>query len=196
MTTRGSAHWVQRVAPEAAGAPLEATYRRIAERSSRGHVSNLWQAQGLDPAGLAAGFDLYQALMGDPAPLSAAQAELVAIVVSATNGCGYCVAHHGPRLARALGDEPLAHAVAMDYREANLTARDRVLLDYAVALTCEPSERKLEDIERIREYGFDDAMIVKATAITSFYGMINRMVSALGVELEDGMDAWVFGAQK
>jgi hypothetical protein len=39
-------------------------------------------------------------------------------------------------------------------------------------------------------------MIVKATAITSFYGMINRMVSALGVELEDGMDAWVFGAQK
>jgi len=83
--------------------------------------------------------------------------------VSATNGCGYCVAHHGPRLVAALGDESLARAVARDYREANLPARDRVLLDAAVALTCEPSERTKADVERVREYGFDDAAILKAS---------------------------------
>jgi uncharacterized peroxidase-related enzyme len=117
-------------------------------------------------------------------------------VVSATNGCGYCVAHHGPRLARALGDESLARAVAADYREANLRAQDRVLLDYAVALTCEPAERKLEDVDRMREYGFDDPAIVRATAIAAYYGLVNRIVGALGVALEADLAAWEFGAQK
>ena len=139
---------------------------------------------------------LYRTLMDDPAPLTRAQAELIAVVVSATNGCGYCVAHHGPKLAAALADPALARAVARDYREANLPARERVLLDCAVALTCEPSERKLEDIERLREYGFDDAAILKATEITAYYNAINRVVCALGVSLEAGLEAWEFGAQK
>ena len=117
-------------------------------------------------------------------------------MVSATNGCSYSVAHHGPRLARLLGDEPLARTVALDYREANLAARDRVLLDYAVALTCEPAERKLEDIERAREYGFDDAAIVKATAIAAWYNLVNRVVCALGVSLEPGVEPWEFGEQR
>ncbi len=196
MSKESVPHWVGRVAPDDAQPPLAETYEHILAQSSRAQISNVWQAQGLDPAGLAATYALYEALMHAPAPLSAAQAELIALVVSATNGCGYCVAHHGPRLAKALGDEALARAVAMDYRESNLTARDRVLLDYAVALTCEPGERKLDDIERIREYGFDDPMILKATEITAFYGHVNRVVSALGVELEAGLEAWPFGAQK
>jgi uncharacterized peroxidase-related enzyme len=106
------------------------------------------------------------------------------------------VSHHGPRLARALGSEPLARAVARDYREADLAARDRVLCDAAVALTCEPAERKAEDIERLREYGFDDDAILRATAIAAFYNMVNRMVSTLGVMPEPGLEAWEFGAQR
>jgi uncharacterized peroxidase-related enzyme len=184
------------VPAEGAAGELKNLYERIRTRSSRGAVSNLWQTCGLDPRGLGALFEHYQALMADPAPLSMAQAEAIALVVSATNGCGYCVAHHGPRYARACGDEALAHGVAMDYREANLPARDRVLLDCAVALTCEPSERKQEDVERLREYGFDDAAILKATEIAAFYNLINRLVSALGVELEDGVPQWEFGAQR
>ena len=183
--------------PATADTPdTSALYERIRSNSSRGAISHVWQALGADPAALEASYSHYRALMADPAPLTTAQAELVALVVSATNGCGYCVAHHGPRLWRALGDEALARAVARDYREANLTAQDRVLLDYAVALTCEPAERKLEDIERIREYGFDDRAIVRATAITGYYNHINRVVSALGVELEAGIEPWEFGTQK
>jgi len=137
-----------------------------------------------------------QALTGAPSRLSAAQVQLMAVVVSATNGCGYCVAHHGPRLSQALGDEALARAVARDYREANLTARDRVLLDYAVALTCEPSERKAEDVDRIREYGFDDEAILLATHWSAFIGLVNRLVSGLGVALESGIESWEFGTQR
>ncbi len=188
--------WTRALPPEGAPAPLQAIYQRIAARASSGRVSNLWQTCGLDPRGLEALFAYTQALMDDPSPLTPAQAELIALVVSATNGCGYCVAHHGPRLARALGDEALARGVARDYREANLPARERVLLDCAVALTCEPSERKQEDIERLREYGFDDAAILRATEVAALYNLVNRIVSGLGVELEPGLEAWAFGAQR
>ena len=188
--------WTASILPDAASAALAATYQRIAAASSRGRVSNLWLAMGGDPAALEATFALYQALMKHPAPLNAAQAHLVALVVSATNGCGYCVAHHGPKLAKAIGDEALARAVAMDYREANLAARDRVLLDYCVALTCEPSERTRADVERVREYGFDDDAIVRATALAGFYNQVNRIVSTLGVEREPDVPAWEFGSQK
>ena len=188
--------WTRSIAPDRAEGPAAAAYARIAALSSRGTVAALWQALAPDPPALAALHQLYRTLMSEPAPLTAAQAELIAVVVSATNGCGYCVAHHGPRLAAALGDEALARAVAMDYREANLAARDRVLLDYAVALTCEPSERKSEDVERIREYGFSDEAIVRATAVAGYYNLTNRIASTLGVELEPGVAEWKFGAQK
>lgn len=188
--------WTASIPTDAANGALAPVYQRIASVSSRGRVSHLWLALGRDPAALEATFALYLSLVKHPAPLSAAQAHLVALVVSATNGCGYCVAHHGPKLAAALGDEPLARAVAMDYREANLAARDRVLLDYCVALTCEPSERTKADVERMREYGFNDAAIVRATALAGFYNHVNRVASSLGVELEDDVPAWEFGAQK
>jgi uncharacterized peroxidase-related enzyme len=188
--------WTEPVSPEAARGDLARIYERIRGASSRGVVSHLWQSCGHDPRGLEALHALYRTLMDDPAPLTRAQAELIAVVVSATNGCGYCVAHHGPKLAAALGDETLARAVARDYREANLPARDRVLLDSAVALTCEPSERKLEDIERLREYGFDEAAIVKATGIAGYYNLTNRIACALGVTLEPGITLWEFGSQR
>ena len=86
--------------------------------------------------------------------------------------------------------------MARDYREANLAARDRVLLDAAVALTCEPAERTSADIERVREYGFDDAAILKLTEVAALYNLVNRMASALGVPLEPDLSRWEFGAQK
>jgi uncharacterized peroxidase-related enzyme len=188
--------WIRSISPDQATGATAAAYAKLRERSSRPHVSHIWQALGLDPRGLSGLFGLRADLMDDPAPLSLAQAEAIVLVVSATNGCSYCVANHGPKLARALSNEALARAVARDYREADLAARDRVLLDYAVALTCEPAERKQEDVERLREYGFDDAAILKATEITAYYNAINRIVSGLGVPLEDGVEPWEYGTQR
>ena len=187
--------WIRSVAPPEAGPALASTYEKAASFSKHGRVSNLWQAWGGDASGLETLHAHFRSLMGSPGPLSAAQAEMIALVVSATNGCGYCVAHHGPRLAALAGD-PLARAVALDYREATLAARDRVLLDAAVALTCEPAERTNADVERLREYGFDDAAILKLTEIAALYNLVNRVASALGVPLEDGMARWEYGAQR
>jgi len=188
--------WIRSVAPEEASGEAAQAFDRIRERTSRRHVSNLWQALALDPRGLASTFALRADLMDDPSPLTEAQAAGIVVIVSATNGCGYAVAHYGPRLARALGDEALARAVAANYREADLAARDRVLLDYAIALTCEPSERTQADVERLREYGFGDEAILKATEVTAFYNAINRILNGLGVPLEPGVAAWEFGSPK
>jgi uncharacterized peroxidase-related enzyme len=188
--------WTRSVEPADAAGTVAPIYEAARARSSRGEVAALWRTLGLDPAGLDAAFRHYRALMDDPEPLTHGQAEMIAVVVSATNGCGYCVSHHGPRLGRALQDPALARAVAADYRMANLAARDRVLLDYAVSLTCEPAERKLEDVERLREYGFDDSAILKITEIGAYYGYVNRVVSALGVALEPGLESWEFGSQR
>jgi uncharacterized peroxidase-related enzyme len=186
--------WITRIAPEAASPELRAVHDRIRAQSTSQRVAHLWQAWGAHPAGLAATVAAYRALMDDPSPLTPSQAELIALVVSANNGCAYCVAHHGPRLARLVGEE-LARDVARDYREANLAARDRVLLDCAVALNCEPAERTATDIERLREYGFDDAGIVRAIEVAAFYSYVNRVALALGVELEPGLKPWEFGGQ-
>jgi len=187
--------WIKPVPPAQASPALAPTYERIAAFSTHRRVSNLWQAWGADTTGLDTLHAHYRAVMGDAAPLTPAQAEMVALTVSATNGCDYCVSHHGPRLAAHVG-EVMARSIARDYREANLAARDRVLLDAAVALTCEPAERTNADIERLREYGFEDAAILKLTEIAALYNLVNRVASGLGVELEEGMKPWNFGAQR
>ena len=185
--------WTRTITPEAADGPVRDVFERIASLHPGRRVGHLWQTCAPDPAGLDALFTLVRALMDEPAPLSRAQAEAIVVVVSATNGCGYCIAHHGPRLATALGDERLARAVARDYREADLPARDRVLLDHAVALTCEPAERTVQDVERLREYGFDDLAVLKATEIAALFNLVNRLINGLGIQLEDGVEAWEFG---
>ena len=182
--------WTRSIPPGDEDAALRPVYERIRALHPERRVGTAWQAVAPAPAVLDALFSLVRATMDDPAPLSRAQAEAVVVAVSAVNGCGYCLAHHGPRLARALGDEPLARAVARDYREADLPARDRVLLDYAVALTCVPAERTADDVERLREYGFDDAAIVRAAAIAGLFNMVNRVIAGLGVELEDDVEPW------
>ena len=186
--------WTRSIPPEAAEGALRGVYERIQARHPDRRVGNLWQTCAPDPGVLDALFTLVRGVMDEPVPLGHAQAEAIAVVVSATNGCGYCIAHHGPKLAAALGDEALAREVARDYREADLPARDRVLLDHAVALTCEPAERTEEDLDRLREYGFDDLAILKATEIAALFNLVNRLIDGLGVKLEDGVAAWEFGA--
>ena len=188
--------WTRSTPPEAASGALQRVYERIRSLHPAGRVGHLWQACAADPAALDALFTLVRAVLDEPASLTHAQREAIAVVVSATNGCGYCVAHHGRRLATALGDEALARAVARDYREADLPARDRVLLDHAVALTCEPAERTEDDVERLREYGFEDAAVLKATEVAALFNLVNRLVNGLGVRLEEGVEPWEFGAPR
>jgi uncharacterized peroxidase-related enzyme len=176
--------WIRSVPDGREPAEAKPVYDHIRSSSSSGRVSNLFQALGAHPPALDLTYRLYRELLFGASPLSRAQRELVAVVVSATNGCGYCVKHHTDKLAAEYGDAALARQAASDYREADLPAADRALADYAVALTCEPDERTAQDVERLRDYGFGDEAILHATLVAAYYNLVNRIASGLGVELE------------
>ncbi len=72
-----------------------------------------------------------------------------------------------------------------DYREAELDAADRAMLDYVVKLTLRPAASTLDDIERLRSVGFGDKSILEINQITGFFAWCNRTVDGLGVELEE-----------
>jgi uncharacterized peroxidase-related enzyme len=157
MSQQTIVSWTRAVAPEAASGSLAALYERIRARSSRGQVGHLWQAQAVDPAGLAALFDHTRTLIDEPAPLSRSQAELIALVVSATNRCEYCVAHHGPRLARSKTKRWLARWPPIMRGEAGGARSRRSITRWR---TCSlPAQAR--DAERMREYGFSDEAIVR-----------------------------------
>ena len=88
------------------------------------------------------------------------------------------------------GEEPLAEmhtALIEDYRQANWSPQTRALLDFAAKLTRRPAEMQSEDLDALRQHGFDDRAINDATQVISYFNYINRIADALDVELEPEM---------
>ena len=78
-------------------------------------------------------------------------------------------------------DESLAESLQRDYRQADLDAADRAMLDYAAKLTLAPAQVQREDVERLRAAGFDDTAILQINLIASFFNYVNRVADGLGV---------------
>ncbi len=76
-------------------------------------------------------------------------------------------------------------ALGSDYRQAQVTAAERAMLDYAVKLTREPASMVEADVEALRLRGFSDAAILDINLVTSYFAFVNRLADGLGVELED-----------
>jgi uncharacterized peroxidase-related enzyme len=72
----------------------------------------------------------------------------------------------------------------VDYRRAELTVRERAILDYAVKLTLTPGEMKREDVEGLRIAGLDDAAVHDVVQVTGFFNLYNRLADGLGIEPE------------
>jgi uncharacterized peroxidase-related enzyme len=85
-----------------------------------------------------------------------------------------------------LKDHDRTAAIEQDYREAELSPRERAMLSYAVKLTLTPSEMGQADVQHLREVGLSDAAILDVCQVTAYYNYVNRLAEGLGVELEDG----------
>ncbi len=83
-------------------------------------------------------------------------------------------------------DDDRTAAIEQNYREAQLSPRERAMLNYAVKLTLTPSEMGQADIQHLREVGLSDAAILDVCQVTAYYSYVNRLAEGLGVELEDG----------
>jgi uncharacterized peroxidase-related enzyme len=143
-----------------------------------GFVPNVLKAYAFDMPKLSAFAAMYNDLMLAPSGLSKLEREMIAVAVSGHNRCYYCLVAHGAAVRQLSGDPVLGELMAMNYRAARLSQRERAMLDFAVKLTAEPWLIEEEDREQLRRAGFADRDIWDIAAVAGFFNMSNRVASA------------------
>lgn len=145
-----------------------------------GFVPNVFRAQAVNGEQFLAWWNYFNLLLNKEGFLSNAERELVAVVVSAANRCLYCAVSHGAALRIYSGDPIKADAVAVNWRQADLTERERTLAEYAEKLTLRPAEVTEADLEPLRGIGLDDHQIMELVQVIGMFNLTNRVSSALG----------------
>ena len=143
-----------------------------------GFVPNVLKAYAFDMARLEAFVAMYNDLMLAPSGLSKLEREMIAVAVSSQNHCYYCLVAHGAAVRVLSNDPPLGELMAMNYRAARLTKRQRAMLDFAVKLTEEPWNIEDADRDALRRAGFLERDIFDIAAVAAFFNMSNRLAAA------------------
>ncbi len=146
-----------------------------------GLIPNVLLAYAFDGQKLRAFRDMYNDLMLAPSGLTKAEREMIAVAVSAVNGCHYCLTAHGAGLRQLTGDPALAETVAQNWRAAALSPRQRAMLLFAEKITRDSARIEEADRAALRSAGFTDRDIWDISATAAFYNMSNRMASATGM---------------
>jgi len=145
-----------------------------------GFVPNVLRIFALRPEHLLRWWSYYDELMRGESGLSRAQREMIAVVVSATNRCHYCVVSHSAALRKLTEDTVLVDQLATDHRVASLEPRERAMLDFAVRLTEEPHACTEGDVETLRGAGWSDEEIMDIAQTAAMFNFTNRLASSLG----------------
>jgi uncharacterized peroxidase-related enzyme len=154
----------------------------LAVQEKAGFVPNVFLALAHRPAEFRAFFAYHDALMlKETGSLSKADREMIVTATSAKNGCLYCVVAHGA-LLRIYAKQPLvADQVAVNHLKADITPRQKAMLDYAIKVCLRSDEICEDDYATLRGHGFDDEDIWDIAAITAFFGLSNRMANAVSM---------------
>ena len=144
-----------------------------------GLVPNVLRAYAFDIAKLDAFSAMYNDLMLSDSGLSKLEREMIATAVSSENKCYYCVVAHGAGVRELSGDPALGELMAINYRAAELSDRQRVMLDFAVKMTNTPAEVEETDREALRNAGFSEHDILDIACVAAFFNMTNRASTAL-----------------
>jgi uncharacterized peroxidase-related enzyme len=165
-----------KLAPAELSPEMAAYFAKCEEKL--GFVPNVLKAYAFDIPKLSAFVAMYNDLMLAPSGLSKLEREMIAVAVSAHNRCYYCLVAHGAAVRTLSGDPALGELMAMNYRAARLSPRERAMLDFAVKLSAEPWSVEDEDRAALRRAGFSDRDIWDIAAVAGFFNMSNRVASA------------------
>jgi uncharacterized peroxidase-related enzyme len=147
-------------------------------RERLGFVPNVFRVYSYRPDRLSAWFAHYRQLHEPTENLSAADREMIAVVVSATNGCLYCLVAHGAALREELGDPVLGERISYDWRRAGLDARRTAICAYAEKLTRDPRAVDREDLQRLLDAGLGEREAWDVIEIAAMYNFTNRLAMA------------------
>lgn len=171
--------------PELASLPDDVRARIEAVQAKAGFVPNVFAVLAHRPDEFRAFFAYHDALMERAGGLTKAEREMIVVATSAANACEYCVIAHGA-LVRIYAKRPrLADQIAVNYRTADLSDRERMLLDFAVQVAVDSGSVEASDIEEMRAAGFSDDEIWDIGAISAFFGMSNRLAAVTGMRANE-----------
>ena len=155
----------------------------VAEKS--GFVPNVFVALAARPEEFRAFFAMHDTLMDKSEGLSKAERELIVVATSAVNECMYCVIAHGAILRIRSKNPLIADQVAINYRKADLTPRQKAMLDFAMKVSGPAYEVGEADFETLAEHGFDKEDIWDIAGIAAFFGLSNRMANVSNLRPND-----------
>lgn len=144
-----------------------------------GLVPNVLKAYAFDEKKLRAFTDTYNDLMLGDSGLSKLEREMIAVVVSSINHCYYCLTAHGAAVRQLSGDPAFGEMMVMNFRAADLTEKQRAMLEFAVKLTEQPAKIVEADREALRKAGFTDRDIWDIASTAAFFNMSNRVAAAI-----------------
>ncbi len=165
--------------------PQDLRERIALVQEKAGFIPNVFLVLAHRPDEFRAFFAYHDALMLKEGGLSKGEREMIVVATSAANDCHYCVIAHGA-LVRIYEKNPLlADQVAVNYRRADLTARQRAMLDFALKTTLRSAEIDETDFAALRAHGFTDEDAWDIAAIAAFFGMSNRLANLTAMRPND-----------
>ncbi len=166
--------------PSADDVPAEVKELWAGPLDRLGFVPNVLRVYALRPQHLQLWWAFYDELMRGESGLTKAEREMIAVVVSATNRCHYCIVSHSAALRKLTGDPVLADQLATNHAYAPLDAKTRAMLDFAVKLTKESSACTEADVEVLRDAGWTDEDVMDIAQVAAMFNFTNRLASGLG----------------
>ena len=171
--------------PELKDLPEDLRQRILEVQDKAGFVPNVFLALAHRPAEWRAFMAYHDALLLKDGGLSKGEKEMIIVTTSAANQCLYCVVAHGAIL-RVYEKKPLiADQLATNYRKADISPRQRAMLDFAMKVCTDSAAVEEADFAALRAHGFDDEDIWDIGAITAFFGLSNRMANLSGMRPND-----------
>jgi uncharacterized peroxidase-related enzyme len=163
--------------PEVASLPEDIRARILEVQEKGGFVPNVFLALAHRPDEFRAFFAYHDALMLKPSGLSKGEKEMIVVATSGANRCLYCVVAHGAILRIYEKNPQLADQIAVNYRKAPITPRQRAMLDFAMKVCLDSAQVDEADFAALREHGFSDEDAWDIGAITALFGLSNRMAN-------------------
>lgn len=171
--------------PELKDLPDDIRERILAVQEKSGFVPNVFLALAHRPDEFRAFFAYHDALMEKEEGLSKGEREMIVVATSGLNQCIYCVVAHGAILRIREKDPYVADQVATNYRKADITERQKAMLDFAAKVSLRAHEVNDTDFDNLREHGFSDEDIWDIGAITAFFALSNRMANVTTMRPND-----------
>ena len=171
--------------PEFSALPEELQARITEIQEKAGFIPNVFMALAHRPDELRAFMAYHDALILRPSGLSKAEKEMIIVATSAKNACLYCVVAHGAILRIYAKDSKISEQIATDYTKADITDKQKAMLDFAVKTATNAAQISEADLALLRDNGFDDEDIWDIGAITALFALSNRMASLAAMRPND-----------